>query len=41
MPLAAIVAKETITGKWSGTGGGLGLGTGGLGLFVGGAARRK
>ncbi|HGA7692118.1 TPA: hypothetical protein ACITFF_001811 [Salmonella enterica subsp. enterica serovar Virchow] len=33
--LAAIVAKETTDGKWSGTGGGLGFGTGGLGLFVG------
>lgn len=34
--LAAIVAKETTTGEWSGTGGGIGLGTGGMGFFVGG-----
>lgn len=34
--LAAIVAKETTNGEWSGTGGGIGLGTGGMGVFVGG-----
>jgi len=34
--LAAIVAKETTNGEWSGTGGGIGLGTGGMGFFVGG-----
>ncbi|EEM7708255.1 hypothetical protein GJ973_21300 [Salmonella enterica] len=39
--LAAIVAKETTEGKWSGTGGGLGFGTGGLGLFVGGMSGTK
>ncbi len=39
--LAAIVAKETTDGKWSGTGGGLGFGTGGLGLFVGGMSGTK
>ncbi len=33
--LAAIVAKETTNGG-SGTGGGIGLGTGGMGFFVGG-----
>ena len=36
--LAAIVAKETTTGKWNGTGGGIGLGTGGIGLFIGGVS---
>lgn len=25
--------KETTTGKWNGTGGGIGLGTGGIGLL--------
>ncbi|OAT35696.1 hypothetical protein M988_4393 [Hafnia paralvei ATCC 29927] len=39
--LSAIVAKETTTGKWSGSGGGLGLGTGGVGLFVGGVSGTK
>ncbi|EIC0560675.1 hypothetical protein K9245_004588 [Salmonella enterica subsp. enterica serovar Heidelberg] len=39
--LAAIVAKETTDGKWSGTGGGLGFGTGGLGLFIGGMSGTK
>ncbi|EOS9525983.1 hypothetical protein ACNKW8_004542 [Salmonella enterica] len=33
--LAAIVAKETTTGEWSGAGGGIGLGTGSTGLFIG------
>ncbi|HCA3195775.1 TPA: hypothetical protein MN540_005083 [Klebsiella pneumoniae] len=36
--LAAIVAKETTTGEWSGSGGGLGLGSGGIGFFVGGVS---
>lgn len=39
--LAAIVAKETTTGKWNGTGGGIGLGTGGIGLFIGGVSGSK
>ncbi|MCU6344907.1 hypothetical protein KSU16_23210 [Escherichia coli] len=39
--LAAIVAKETTTGKWSGLGTGIGLGTGGIGLFIGGMAGSK
>lgn len=39
--LASIVAKETTEGKWSGSGGGLGLGPGGLGLFVGGMTGTK
>ncbi len=39
--LAAIVAKETTEGKWSGSGGGLGFGTGGLGLFIGGMSGTK
>ncbi|EHJ2538604.1 TPA: hypothetical protein J8E98_004905 [Escherichia coli] len=39
--LAAIVAKETTTGEWSGMGGGLGLGTGGIGVFVGGMGGTK
>lgn len=39
--LAAIVAKETTHGKWSGNGGGIGFGTGGIGLFVGGMSGRK
>ena len=39
--LAAIVAKETTTGEWSGMGGGLGLGTGGIGVFVGGMSGTK
>jgi len=34
--IASIVAKGTAEGKWSGTGGGVGFGTGGLGFFVGG-----
>ncbi|WP_249213822.1 hypothetical protein [Tatumella sp. JGM130] len=34
--LAAITAKETTHSNFSGTGGGLGLGTGGLGVFFGG-----
>ncbi|EPN9162975.1 hypothetical protein ACT4EA_004171 [Escherichia coli] len=33
--LAAIVAKETTTGEWSGTGSGIGFGTGGMGFLVG------
>ncbi|KAA0178818.1 hypothetical protein FX016_23080 [Cupriavidus gilardii] len=36
--LAAIPAKETTEGRFSGTGGGLGFGTGGLGVFVGGVS---
>lgn len=39
--LAAIVAKETTEGTWRGSGGGLGFGTGGLGLFVGGMSGTK
>lgn len=39
--LAAIVAKETTNGQWSGLGGGLGIGTSGPGLFVGGMAGTK
>lgn len=39
--LAAIVAKETTTGKWSGLGTGIGLGTGGIGLFIGGVSGSK
>ncbi|EIK0878092.1 hypothetical protein LJT71_004408 [Escherichia coli] len=39
--LAAIVAKETTTGKWSGLGTGIGLDTGGIGLFIGGMAGSK
>ncbi|WP_193060887.1 hypothetical protein [Halomonas sp. 3A7M] len=39
--LAAIVAKETTHGKWSGSGGGIGFGTGGIGLFVGGMSGTK
>ncbi len=39
--LAAIVAKETTTVKWNGTGGGIGLGTGGIGLFIGGVSGSK
>ncbi|HAW0459846.1 TPA: hypothetical protein JLJ37_004473 [Escherichia coli] len=39
--LAAIVAKETTTGKWSGLGTGIDLGTGGIGLFIGGMAGSK
>lgn len=35
--LAAIVAAETKDGKWSGAGGGLGIGLGGIGGFAGGA----
>lgn len=39
--LASIVAKETTSGQWSGTGGGLGLGTGGVGFFIGGMSGTK
>lgn len=39
--LAAIVAKETVEGTWSGSGAGLGFGTEGLGLFVGGMSGTK
>lgn len=39
--LAAVVAKETTEGRWSGTGGGLGFGTGGIGLFFGGVSGSK
>lgn len=39
--LAAIVAKETKKGTWSGTGGGVGLGFGGPGVFVGGMSGSK
>lgn len=39
--LASIVARETTDGKWSGIGGGIGLGTGGVGLFVGGMSGTK
>jgi len=39
--IASIVAKGTIEGEWDGTGGGVGYGTGGLGLFVGGMSGSK
>ncbi|EME4608262.1 hypothetical protein VYM41_003596 [Escherichia coli] len=39
--LAAIVAKETKKGTWSGTGGGVGLGFGGPGVFLGGMSGSK
>lgn len=39
--LAAIVAKETVEGSWSGSGSGLGFGTAGLGFFVGGMSGKK
>ena len=39
--LAAIAAKETIEGTWRGTGGGIGISSGGLGLFVGGMTGTK
>jgi len=39
--LAAIVTKETTDGKWSGSGGGLGFGTGDIGLFVEGSSKRE
>ncbi|EME4608263.1 TPA: hypothetical protein R4Z46_004513 [Escherichia coli] len=39
--LAAIVAKETTVGKWSGSGGGIGLGFNGFGLFYGGMSGSK
>lgn len=39
--LAAIVAKETTNGAWSGSGGGIGLGSGGPGVFIGGMAGTK
>jgi hypothetical protein len=39
--LASIVAKETTEAKWRGSGGGLGFGTGGIGVFVGGMSGTK
>lgn len=39
--LAAIVAKETNHSTWSGTGGGIGVGADGLGLFAGIASGNK
>ena len=39
--LAAIVAKESVTGAWSGAGGGIGLGSGGPGVFIGGMSGTK
>jgi len=37
--LGSIVGRETVDGTFSGSATGVGLGTGGLGLFVGGARR--
>jgi len=39
--IASVVVKGTTEGKWNGTGGGVGYGTGGLGLFVGGMSGSK